>query len=185
VLRVLQKAGLSKKDVQLVELPSTGDVYPNALASKLVDVAPISEANRQRYLANYGKDGAKLLPHGLRDDPAFLYVLKSVLRDASKAAAVREYVKAWARATKWVSDHPAEWIKGYYVESQGLTAEDGRYLVDAAGAPDIPANWTDVIARQQATIDLLAADNGKPRLEAADLFDRRYETVAAGALAGE
>lgn len=184
VLRILQKAGLSRTDVTLVELPSTGDVYVNALSSGLVDAAPIAEANQRRYVANYGRDGAKLIPHGLRDDPAYLYVLGTSLQDPGKAAAIREYVKAWGRATQWVAAHPEEWIAGYYVKDQGLDAESGRYLVDSAGLPDIPADWTAVIERQQATIDLLAAETGKPRLNAADLFDRRYESTAAAALAG-
>ncbi|WP_343712380.1 ABC transporter substrate-binding protein [Inquilinus sp.] len=185
VLRVLQKAGLSKADVTLVELPSTGDVYVNALSSGLVDAAPIAEANQRRYVANYGKDGARLIPHGLRDDPAYLYVLGTSLQDPGKAAAIREYVKAWGRATQWIATHPEEWIAGYYVKDQGLDAESGRYLVNSAGLPDIPADWTAVIERQQATIDLLAAETGKPKLNAADLFDRRYERAAADALASQ
>ncbi|MVW79830.1 ABC transporter substrate-binding protein [Bordetella sp. 02P26C-1] len=182
VLRVLQKAGLTQKDVTLVEMPSTGDVYVSALASRLVDAAPIAEANQPRYLLNYGKDGAKLISHGLRDDPWYIYGLQSVLDDPAKAAAVREYVKAWARASRWIYEHPQEWIAGYFVEQQGLSADDGKHLVKSAGEPDIPADWNDAIARQQATIDLLAAETGKPRLRAEDLFDRRYENVAAQAL---
>ncbi|GAB1579242.1 ABC transporter substrate-binding protein [Bordetella petrii] len=182
VLRVLEKAGLTQRDVTLVEMPSTGDVYVSALASGLVDAAPIAEANQPRYLLNYGKDGARLLPHGLRDDPWYLYGLQSVFDDPAKAAAAREYVRAWARAARWIYEHPDEWIRGYYVEQQGLSPADGRHLVQSAGEPDIPASWVEVIARQQATIDLLARETGKPRLNAEDLFDRRYEAVAAGAL---
>jgi sulfonate transport system substrate-binding protein len=182
VLRILQKAGLTQKDVTLVEMPSTGDVYVSALASRLVDAAPIAEANQPRYLANYGHNGAKVISHGLRDDPWYIYGLKSVVDNPAKAAAVREYVKAWARASQWVYEHPEEWIKGYYVEQQGLSTEDGRYLVKSAGQPDIPADWKEAIVRQQATIDLLAKETGKPPLKAADLFDRRFEFVAAQAL---
>jgi sulfonate transport system substrate-binding protein len=182
VLRILQKAGLTQKDVTLVEMPSTGDVYVSALASRLVDAAPIAEANQPRYLANYGHNGAKLLSHGLRDDPWYIYGLKTVLDDPAKAAAVREYVQAFARATQWIYQHPDEWIQGYYVEQQGLTADEGRYLAQSAGAPDVPTDWKAAIERQQATIDLLAQETGKPRLNAADLFDRRYEFVAGQAL---
>lgn len=182
VLRILQSAGLTQKDVTLVEMPSTGDVYVSALASGLVDAAPISEANQPRYIQNYGKDGATLLSHGLRDDAWYLYGLQSVVDDPAKAAAIREYVKAWVRASRWVYEHPEEWVKGYYIDHQGLSAEDGRHLVESAGEPDIPADWDDVIVRQQATIDLLAAETGKPRLKAEQLFDRRYETVAAKTL---
>lgn len=182
ILRVLQKAGLTQKDVTLVEMPSTGDVYVSALASGLVDIAPISEANQPRYLQHYGKDGGKLIPHGLRDDAWYLYGLQSVMDDPAKAVAVREYVKAWARATRWVYENPEAWIQGYYINHQGLSAEDGRHLVQSAGQPDIPPNWHDVITHQQATIDLLATETNKPRIDAPTLFDQRYETIAAQAL---
>jgi sulfonate transport system substrate-binding protein len=91
-------------------------------------------------------------------------------------------VQAFARATQWIYQHPDEWIQGYYVEQQGLTADEGRYLAQSAGAPDVPTDWKAAIERQQATIDLLAQETGKPRLNAADLFDRRYEFVAGQAL---
>ena len=99
VLRVLKKLNLRHDEVQLVELPSVGDAYVNALASRLVDAAPIAEANKQRFVQNYARDGAKALAHGLRDDPAYLYVVKSSLEDADKAAAIKEYVGVWASSS--------------------------------------------------------------------------------------
>ena len=70
VLRVLKAAGLTKEDVELVELPSTGDVYSTALACRQVDVAPVGGVQVKRYLAKYGTDGATTISHGLRDDPS-------------------------------------------------------------------------------------------------------------------
>jgi sulfonate transport system substrate-binding protein len=182
MLRVLKKAGLTKDDVTLVELPSTGDVYVNALAGKQVDVAPLGGVNNKRYPVKYGRDGATTIPHGIRDDPSHLYVRTSTLQDPAKAAAIAEYVQAWARASRWVYEHPQEWIEGYYVKDQGLTPEDGRYLVDQAGEPDIPASWSEAIARHQETIELLAAETGNPVLNAEDLYDLRYESLGANAL---
>ncbi|MGW5364089.1 ABC transporter substrate-binding protein [Actinopolymorpha pittospori] len=181
VLRLLKKLNLVKTDVRLIELPSTGDVYPNSLAARQVDVAPIGGVNVKRYVAKYGKDGGKTIPHGLRDDPSHLYAPISTLEDPGKAAAIREYVQHWARAVSWIEEHPKEWIEGYYVKDQGLSVDDGEYLVDAEGEPDIPASWTDVIKRQQETVDLLAAETDKPKLNARDLFDLRFESVAADA----
>jgi sulfonate transport system substrate-binding protein len=183
VLRVLRKAGLTKENVELVELPSTGDVYSNALASHQVDVAPIGGVQIKRYEARYGKDGATTIPHGLRDDPSHLYAPVTVLQDAAKAAAIREYVQVWARAVRWIEASPQEWIERYWVEDQGLTAADGRWLVANAGVADIPAHWTAAIARHQETIDLLAKETGNKPLKAEDLYDRRYESVAADAAA--
>jgi sulfonate transport system substrate-binding protein len=181
VLRVLHKAGLSKDDVKLVELASTNDVYPNALASKQIDVAPIGGVYIKRYLTKYARDGAATIQHGLRDDPGHLYVPTTTLSDPAKAAAIREYVQRWARSWAWRQTHPDEWIQRYYVKDQGLTQEDGTWLVENAGAPDIPADWTDVISRHQETIDLLAAATGNKPLKAEDLYDRRFESIAAEA----
>jgi sulfonate transport system substrate-binding protein len=184
VLRVLRQAGLTKSDVRLVELASTGDVYVTALASRQVDVAPLGGIQVKRYQAKYGRDGATTIPHGLRDDPGHLYAPVAVLQDAAKAAAIREYVQHWARALIWVENNPDEWIERYYVQDQGLTREDGRWLVENAGVPDIPASWTEVIARHQQTIDLLAAETGNRPLRAEDLYDLRFESLAADAIKG-
>jgi sulfonate transport system substrate-binding protein len=183
VLRVLQKAGLSQKDVDLVELPSTGDVYPTALASKQIDVAPIGGVAVERYLSKYGPDGATVIAHGLRDDPGHLYALESSLQDPGKAAAIREYVAHWGVALKWVDEHPKEWVEGYYVKNQGLTAADGRYLVQAAGARDVPTSWSEAIARHQATADLLSTEQDRPHIDVSTLWDRRFETIGGTAYA--
>jgi sulfonate transport system substrate-binding protein len=177
VLRVLRAAGLTRADVELVELPSTGDAYSAALSGKQVDAAPIGGVQIKRYLAKYGSEGATTIAHGIRDDPGHLYVLKSTLDDPGKAAALREYVTLWARALRWVEDHPAEWIDQYYVKDQGLKADDGQYLVERAGDPDVPDDWTDVIKRHQETIDLLAAETDQKPFPAQNLYDRRFEQV--------
>jgi sulfonate transport system substrate-binding protein len=181
ILKVLQQAGLTKEDVTLVELPSTGDVYINALSSHQVDVAPIGGVAIKRYLAKYAGDGATTIQHGLRDDPTHLYALQSSLEDPAKAAAIREVVQAWARATRWVDEHPQEWIDGYYVANQGLSPEDGRWLVERNGHPDVPGDLTDAVQRHQATIDLLARETGNPPLKAEDLYDQRFVPVQAAA----
>ncbi len=182
VLRVLRKAGLTKEDVRLIELPSTGDVYATALASRQVEVAPIGGVQVKRYEVKYGRDGATTIAHGLRDDPGHLYVPETVLLDAGKAAAIRQYVQAWARAWRWREANPEEWIERYYVKDQGLSTADGQWLVENGGVSDIPASWSEAITRHQETIDLLAEETNNKPFKAEDLYDRRYEAVAAQAL---
>ena len=181
ILRVLQKAGLAQDDVDLVELPSTADVYANALAAKEVDVAPLGGVQIKRYLASYGKDGGTTIQHGLRDDPSHLYVLQSSLENPAKAAAIREYVAHWGVAQRWIDDHPAEWLKGYYEKDQGLSAEDGQWLIDNAGTADVPTDWTEHIADHQRTIDLLVKEQGQPELDADSLWDKRFEDIGGAA----
>jgi sulfonate transport system substrate-binding protein len=182
VLKVLKKAGLTKEDVKLVELPSTGDIYPNALAAKQVDVAPIGGVSIKRYLTKYGKDGGTTIQHGLRDDAGHLYGPTESLEDAGKAAAIRAYVAAWGVAQDWIDKHPKEWIEGYYVKDQGLTEADGQWLVDNAGHPDISGDWSDAIKRHQETIELLAKETGKPVIQAKDLYDLRFQSIASDAI---
>ena len=183
VLRILEKAGLQQSDVKLVELPSTGDAYSTALSSKQVDAAPLGGVQIKRYLAKYGADGGTTLRHGLRDDPGHLYSPAKVLDDPAKAAALAEYVDIWGQAQRWIQDHPKEWLEGYYIKNQGLSAEDGQYLIDAAGERDLPTTWADAISRHQQTIDLLAREQKKPKLDAAKLYDLRFEAIGGKAYA--
>jgi sulfonate transport system substrate-binding protein len=183
VLRTLAQAGIDKRRVTLVELPATSDVYNNALGSHLVDAAPIGGIAIKRYLEAYGRDGAKVLDHSeFRDDPSNLWVRTETLRDPVKAAAIKEYIKFWARAAEWVRTHREEWIQKYYVRDQGISEEDARYLIDISGDYDIPGQWDDVVKREQETVDFMAKETGNPKFDAADLFDRRFESVATDAI---
>lgn len=185
VLQTLRAAGIGKKDVTLVELPSNigGDVYTNSLAAGVVDAAPLSATANivaQKYLRRYADDGATLLDHPpFRDDAANIYVPETVLNNAAKAAAVRTYVYYWGRSQRWINDHPEEFAQGYWNKQRGLPIADGRLIQQASGKSALPRDWTDAIAYQQAAIDLLAPETGRPRFDAATLFDRRFETVAA------
>ncbi|WP_314175566.1 ABC transporter substrate-binding protein [Streptomyces winkii] len=182
VLRILAKAGLKKDDVKLVEMPSTGDVYTTALGERQVDAAPLGQVNLKRYPAKYGKEGGKTIPHGLRDDASHLWAPTESVADPQKAAAIREFIKFWARAQFWAYEHPKEWIDGYAVKDQGLSHDDGAYLHKHNGEPEIPGDWDPVIRRHQKTVDLLARETGQKRFDVATLFDRRFERVAADAL---
>ncbi|MCO7275520.1 ABC transporter substrate-binding protein [Cellulosimicrobium cellulans] len=183
VLKALQEAGLTQDDVELVELPSTGDVYSTALAAGEVDIAPLGGTQLFRYLATYEADGATSVKHHLRDDASHLYGPTEVVEDPAKAAALREYVAAWAAAKVWIDEHPEEWKQGYYVEDQGLSEEDAQYLIDHAPVPDIPSDLTEGIERTQATIDLLATELDQEPFDATDLFDERFGPVAGEAAA--
>lgn len=188
VLETLHAAGIARKDVTLVELPSSigGDVYTNALASGEIDAAPLNAGIvAARYLDQFGDRGARLLPHPpFRDDGAVLYVPETVLRDPAKAAALKLYVHYWGRAQAWANTHPEALAQGYYVGVRGLKPADARLQVAALGPAEIPHDWRAATAFQQAAIDILAPATGRPVFDAATLFDPRFEHVAADAARG-
>jgi sulfonate transport system substrate-binding protein len=177
VLRVLAKAGLSQGDVQLVQLISTE--FKDALANHQVDVAPLGGTSLRRYLREYAADAGSAIPHGVADGYSFFYVRTAILGEAPKAAALREYARIRTRSLIWQQQHPDEWVEAYYVKDQGLTAEEGRYVVEGLGESEYPRDWSEAIARTQQTIDLLAAATGQTAFDAARLFDRRFESVGA------
>jgi sulfonate transport system substrate-binding protein len=179
VLRALKKASLSTRDVTLVELGSAE--FKDALASRQVDAAPLSGTILLRYLNENRARGAGTLAPGVRDNLSFFYVRAEVLKNPQQAAALREYVKFRTKAQLWAYAHPREWIDGYYVQDQGLSADEGRHLVNISGRPAFPGDWTDVIAWTQETVDLLAETTGKPRFDASKIFEIDFQPIAAAA----
>ena len=125
VLRTLVLAGLKQSDVTLVELPSVGQAYFNALVSNLVDAAPIGGITVKRYLDEYGPDGASILtPHGLKQNPINLWTVAPVLQDPAKVAALQLYLFAWGRAQRWIQLNRQQWINAYYIDTLGLSPDD-------------------------------------------------------------
>jgi len=185
VLRTLHALGIKASEVTLVDLPATSDVYTGALAAGQVDAAPIGAGlPAKRYLDHYAGDGAQVLRHPpFRDDPGLLYARAETVQDPAKAAAIRAYVEFWARAQQWINANREEWVDAYYVKDQGVSAADAQVIVRAAGAPEIPRDWSDIIALQQQTVNFMAEGIGREPFDASILFDRRFETFAADAIA--
>lgn len=185
VLQTLKAEGLTQADVTLVELPSSigGEVYTNALSAGLVDAAPIGAGIvAEKYVRKFGRDGAKVLPHAaFRDDVIFSFVRTEVLEDPAKAAALRAYAELWGRARAWIDANPQAWLKAYYVDNQGLSADDGRLVLQAEGRAVYPRQWDEIIALQQASIDRISAETEREPFRADTIFDRRFETLGADA----
>ncbi|MEU8696258.1 ABC transporter substrate-binding protein [Streptomyces sp. NPDC048680] len=181
VLRALKQAGLANKDVELVALPSTQ--FLTALQSKQVDVAPLGEPTLTKYLSQYGKDGARGLKTDVVDLLSVLWAPNEVLNDKAKAAAVRSFVPLWARGLAWSWENSDEWIDTYYVKDQGVSREDGKRIVAALHRPQFPVSWDKAIAWEQETADLMAAGGFVPKQDVTGLFDRRFEGLAAAAVA--
>ena len=182
VLRSLQQAGLSTKDVTLVRLNSPQ--FLTALQGKQVDLAPLAEPSLTKYLAQYQSQGATTVPSDAVDALGILWAPTSVLGDDKKLAAVTEFVKFWARAKVWEWENQVQWIADYYVKNQGVSEADGRRIMATTERPYFPENWDESIDWEQKTIDLITSSGafGKS-FDAHQLFDLRFEKVAANEVA--
>ncbi|MCS7477518.1 ABC transporter substrate-binding protein [Umezawaea endophytica] len=183
VLRTLKELGLKNTDVQLVPLNSPQ--FLTALQAKQVDVAVLAEPVLTKYLSQYEQDGARAVDMNAVDLLTVLWAPVPVLADEAKLAAVRAFIPFWARGQVWAWENPDAWIDSYYVKEQAVSTADGARIVRANEKPLIAANWDRAIAWEQETADLLAEGGFTPPIKAADLFDRRFETVAADAVPAE
>jgi len=125
---ILADAGLTLgTDVEAVELAGT-EVAPT-FASGAVDAAMILGGQLFRLGEPPILDDGAGYNWGLN----VLAVRRDTLDDPGKVAAIRDYVGRTVAAHNWQVDHVDEYVQGVYVEQQGLTAEQGRRLVDEAG----------------------------------------------------
>lgn len=180
LLRALQKAGISYKEVNLVNL--TSDQFLVALEAGQVDIAPLAISQLPNYLNSYGKDGAHSISTDVVDFLTLLWAPQSVLQDAGKAAAIAAFVPIWAKAAVWVYEHPAEWEQDFYVKTQNISAAQAKRVVQLSPKPWFPTSWDAAIAWEKQTADLLAEGGFIKSFDPTQLFDRRFESLAAAAV---
>ncbi|MGW4367377.1 ABC transporter substrate-binding protein [Nocardia takedensis] len=181
VLRTLAAAGIALDDVQLVELNSPQ--FLTALQARQIDVAPLGEPTLTKYLDQYAGQGAGAVRTTAVDALSVLWAPTEVLGDPAKLAAVTEFVRFWARGEVWAWEHPEEWIQAYYVTDQSVSAADGRRIRETTDRPYFPDTWDGAISWEQETVDLVTASGFfGDSFDAEELFDRRFEKVAADAV---
>ncbi|MFQ6146317.1 ABC transporter substrate-binding protein [Streptomyces seoulensis] len=183
LLRALKEAGLAYDDVKLV--PLTSNQFLTALQSGQVDVAPLANSQAPAYLKQYGAKGAHTIPTDVVDLLNLLWAPASVLADKAKAAAVAAYVPQWARGLVWQWEHPDEWNREFYVKTQNLTLAQAESITKLANKPLFPPNWDEAVKWEQETADLLAEGGFVKKFRVDSLFDRRFESIAARAVAAE
>lgn len=181
LLRALNEAGLTTKDVKLVELNSPQ--FLTALQAGQVDIAPLGITSVYQYLNQYGKDGAHEITTDVIDLLGVLWAPGKVLSNEAKVAAIAAYIPFRAQGAVWQWENPDTWIQKYYVENQGITAEQGKAIVAASSKPLFPPTWDSAIQWEQETIDLLSDGGFVDKFDANILFDRRFEGLSAKAVA--
>ncbi|MEU9518439.1 ABC transporter substrate-binding protein [Streptomyces sp. NPDC048224] len=183
LLRALKEAGLAYDDVDLV--PLTSNQFLTALQSGQVDVAPLGNSQAPAYLKQYGSKGARTIATDVVDLLSLLWAPQSVLNDRAKAAAVAAYIPQWAKGLVWTWEHPDDWNREFYVKTQNLTLAQAEAVTELANKPLFPPSWDEAIAWEQETADLLAEGGFVKEFDVKQLFDRRFEAIAARAVTAE
>jgi sulfonate transport system substrate-binding protein len=180
LLRALNKAKIPFKDVTLVNL--TSDQFLTALEASQVDIAPLGLSQVPLYLDKYGSEGAHTITTTVVDFLDIVWAPTSVLDDAAKVAAIAELIPLYAQSTIWTWTHKAAWVQGYYVKTQDITTAQANQIVALEGKPWFPTSWDAAIAWEQETADLLAEGGFVHKFNVDQLFDRRFEHLAAAAV---
>jgi len=185
VLRALEKADLTTADVELVRLQLAE--FNDAVRTGQVDIAPLNEPRLTRFLGEAAPRGGGVIDPAETADIStglnFVYARREALEDPAKAAALRAYVEHYIRSQQWINEHRDEWIRTYYVENQGISAEDGRRILDSLGQITFPRLDDALVQRQQQTIDVIERAGELPRkVRAADGFDLRFSDVVTSAV---
>ncbi|MFD8154229.1 ABC transporter substrate-binding protein [Streptomyces sp. NPDC001046] len=181
LLRALKKAGLAYDDVELV--PLTSNQFLTALQSGQVDIAPLANTQAPAYLSKY--TSARTIRTDVVDLLNLLWAPVAVLNDRAKAAAVAAYIPHWAKGQVWTYEHPDEWNEQFYVGTQNLTPAQAKAVTALANKPLFPPRWDEAIRWEQETADLLAEGGFVKKFDVSELFDHRFEPLAARAVPAE
>lgn len=181
LLRALKKAGLAYSDVKLV--PLTSNQFLTALQAGQVDIAPLGIQQVPAYLDQYRAKGARTLTTDVVDLLSLLWAPAGVLADSGKAAAIAAFVPRWAQGLVWAYEHPDAWDEQFYVKTQNITLAEAKAITKLSNKPLFPPSWDEAIAWEQETADLLAEGGFVKSFKVDSLFDRRFEGLAAKAVA--
>jgi sulfonate transport system substrate-binding protein len=131
-LRALERVGLTRNDVEQVDVPLQD--LPSVLESGDADASVISEEARVKYLQAH-PGGVQLLQSRDIDPPAYGYFLatRAALADAGKAAAIQDFLRRRVTAEKWRQANRETWIQEYYVNERKQTPENARLVAEGVG----------------------------------------------------
>lgn len=174
IANLLEKNGLSLKDIKPVQATGFGT---GLLDKGAADAVILTEP----FLSELEQAGKiRVIATGADYTPGFNYLVASeaALADPAKAKAIGDLVARAARAQRWQREHVKE----------AAPALAKQYNVSAAIAERIiersPSRYTpidaDVIAEHQAEADLFLKEGLiRKKLDAAAIFDKRYNDIAA------
>lgn len=107
-------------------------------------------------------------------------VRKSLLKTPAKTAAVADFVRRAVSLVNWQIAHQDAWIKANYVQKQGLTFEQGKWVDEASGGGQYdPIDRTLGAVYQQISDGLFASGALKRKIDISTFIDGRFNGIVA------
>jgi len=176
LLTVLTKAGLTTKDVTLVNLQPAEALA--AFTSGSVDAWDIWPPYVQQVIA---QDGARVLATGgtYGSPYSFEVASKAAVADPAKAAAIKVYLTTLDKAYAWAATHPSAWAVAWG-KAAGLPAS----IMDVAAKIDattpVPVTSAIVSSEQNLVDQFFAAGLIPAKVDISNYITTQFNSTANG-----
>ncbi len=176
LLTVLTKAGLTTKDVTLVNLQPADALA--AFTSGAVDAWDIWPPYVQQVVA---EDGARVLATGSTYGSPYSFEVasKAAVADPAKAAAIKVYLATLDKAYVWAASHPDAWAAAW-AKAAGLPTS----IMDTAAKVDattpVPVTSATVTSEQNLVDQFYAAGLIPNKVNMSDYITTEFNDTVSG-----
>ncbi|MDT3440343.1 ABC transporter substrate-binding protein [Pseudofrankia sp. BMG5.37] len=178
LLQQLDSAGLTEKDVTLVNVPATS----------LVSTFTSGQVDAVVWVSQYGAaltgTGAQEIKTAPLPQYSVILAAKSALKDPTKRAAIEDFLVRLSRASTWPKAHPDAWVQTYYVQLLKQDPTTSRAFFDSLPATQYAPVTDDFTQFQQKQADLLIGAGQLPKtLKVSDEIDAAFNAELTGKFA--
>lgn len=149
LLQQLDSAGLTEKDVTLVNVPATS----------LVSTFTSGQVDAVVWVSQYGAaltgTGAQEIETAPLPQYSVILASKSALKDPTRRTAIEDFLVRLSRASTWPKAHPDAWVQAYYVQLLKQDPATSRTFFDSLPATQYAPVTDDFAQFQQKQADLL------------------------------
>jgi sulfonate transport system substrate-binding protein len=176
LLTVLTKAGLTTKDVTLVNLQPAEALA--AFTTGAVDAWDIWPPYVQQVVA---QDGARVLATGASYGSPYSFEVasKAAVADPAKAAAIKVYLATLDKAYVWAATHPAAWATAWG-KASGLPASVMNVAAKVDATTPVPVTSGTVASEQNLVDQFFAAGLIPTKVDISDYITTEFNGTVSG-----
>jgi sulfonate transport system substrate-binding protein len=176
LLTVLTKAGLTTKDVTLVNLQPAEALA--AFTTGAVDAWDIWPPYVQQVVA---QDGARVLASGSAYGSPYSFEVasKAAVADPAKAAAIKVYLATLDKAYVWAATHPSAWATAWG-QAAGLPASVMNLAAKVDATTPVPVTSSTVASEQNLVDQFYAAGLIPNKVDISDYITTEFNDTVSG-----